>query len=158
MSAKFYGVCVRIAVICMALCGIVLSVWILYGFRHEIFSEHRKIAFLFRAWLLLVWTTALPCLGVLALEWKVAGAISRNETFTLRVAKWMKTAAMLIFVSVGIFFIGNLLFLCMNLTHPWILIASLLVDMVGVALAGIAASIGKYVEKKAMHKEGIGEL
>jgi hypothetical protein len=153
MSAKSLGVWVRFAVIAMFICGLAVCAWILPEWGFEIFTGHGEMAALFRAWLIFIWVTALPCVGVLFLGWKVAGAISRDEAFTMKTAKWIKTAAMLILTSVGIFFVGNIVMLLLNLSHPGMVLASLFADMVGIALAIIAATLARYVTKAAILQE-----
>ncbi|MDR0913884.1 MAG: DUF2975 domain-containing protein [Oscillospiraceae bacterium] len=153
MSAKLLGVWVRFAVICMLLCGVAVCAWLLPEYGSSLASKYPEFAHAYVPWLVFIWVTFVPCVGVLALGWKVAGAIAKDEAFTLKVAKWIKTAAMLIFVAVGIFFAGNILFFFLNLSHPSIALASLFADIIGIAIAIVAATLARYVTKAAVLQE-----
>ncbi|MDR0948176.1 MAG: DUF2975 domain-containing protein, partial [Lachnospiraceae bacterium] len=123
MSANSLGKWVHLAVISMFVCGIAVLAGILLFLGVDIDYQDGKLDWaweldrVYLMWWIFLWITALPCAGVLVLGWKVAGAISRDEAFTMQVAGWIKTAAMLIFASVGIFFVGNCFFAILNMHH-----------------------------------------
>jgi hypothetical protein len=153
MAAKSLGMWVRFAVICMFLCGFAVCAWMAPDFGSSLAAENPEYAHAYIPWLAFLWITALPCVGVLFLGWKVADAISRDKAFTMTTAKWIKAAAILIFTSVGVFFAGNIVMLLLNMSHPGIVLVSLFVDMVGIALAIIAATLSRYVTKAAALQE-----
>jgi hypothetical protein len=139
----------------MFFCGVAVCVWALPDFGISLVREYLEFAAAFTPWLMFIWITALPCVGVLCLGWNVAGAISRDEAFTPKTAKQIKTAATLIFISVGIFFVGNVLFLFLNMSHPGIVLASLFVDIAEIAFAIIASTRSRYVTKAAVLQEDV---
>jgi hypothetical protein len=153
MSAKSLGMWVRFAVGCIFLCGVIVCAWILPDYGASMARAYPEFAYAYTPWLIFIWIIALPCVGVLFFGWKVAGAISRDEAFTMKAAGWIKTAAILMFLAVGIFCVGNIFFFLMNMSHPSIVLVSLFVDMVGIALAIIAATLARYVTKAAILQE-----
>jgi hypothetical protein len=155
MSAKSLGNRVRFAVIGMFICGFAVCAWALPDFGISLAREYPEFAVAFTPWLMFIWITALPCVCVLYLGWNVAGAISRDEAFTPKTAKQIKTAATLIFISVGIFFVGNILFLFLNMSHPGIVLASFFVDVAGIAVAIITSTLSRYVTKAADLQEDV---
>ncbi|MDR0948243.1 MAG: DUF2975 domain-containing protein [Lachnospiraceae bacterium] len=165
MSAKSLGKWVHLAVISMFVCGFVVFVGVLAYLGINIDYQGGKLDWTWKldwvylVWLIFLWITALPCVWVLVLGWKVAGAISRDEAFTMKVAGWIKTAAMLIFTSVGIFFAGNCLFAILNMHHLGVLLLSFLIEIAGIAVAIVAATLSRYVTKAALlHEEVEGTI
>ena len=55
--------------------------------------------------------------------------------------------------DVTFFFIGNVVFLFLDMNHPSIVIASLLIVFVGVAVAVAAVVLSHLIEKAAVLKE-----
>jgi hypothetical protein len=161
MSAKSLGMLVHLAVISMFVCGIVLFAGALFFLGIDFEYEGGNLDWAWNLdWVYLVWLiflgiTALPCVGVLFLGWKVAGAISRDEAFTMKVAGWIKTAAILIFASVGIFFAGNCLFAILNMHHLGVILLSFLIEIAGIAVAIVAATLSRYVTKAALLQEEV---
>ncbi|MDR0930092.1 MAG: DUF2975 domain-containing protein [Oscillospiraceae bacterium] len=153
MSAKSLGMWVRFAVLCMFLCGLLACVWILPYCGAWLAWYYPEFAYAYIPWLIFIWITFAPCAAILALGWKVAGAISRDEAFTMKTAQWVKMAAMLLFIAIGIFFAGNILFLLLNMSHPTIVLIALFACMIGIAIAIIAVTLARYVTKAAVLQE-----
>jgi hypothetical protein len=104
-------------------------------------------------WLVFLWIVVLPCFAILVFVWKVSGAIKREQVFTMITAKWIKTAAGLLFLAVGFLFAGNVIFVLIGKSHPGILILSLFADIFGLSSAILAAVLSRYITKAAVLQE-----
>ena len=104
-------------------------------------------------WSMLVffWLCALPCLFILALCWKISIAVKKEEFFTVKSAKLIKLCAVIFFIDLGVFFIGNLIFLCLGINHFAILHFGLFIG--GTVLGVFASALSHYVAKAAAIKE-----
>jgi hypothetical protein len=153
MSAKSLGMWVRFAVLCMLLCGLLVCAWLLPNYGSFLAKTYPEFAHAYTPWLVFMWITFAFCVAVLACGWQVAGAIARDEVFTMKVARWMKAAAILLFVAIGIFFAGNILLFLLNMSHPGVAFVALFACMVGIAIAIIPIALARYVAKAAVLQE-----
>jgi hypothetical protein len=159
MSAKSLSAWVRAAVVAVAICGFIGDGSVLPSLGMSIVRANPEFSSWFLPWLIFLWFVSLPCFAILVFIWKVAGAIRREKVFTMETAKWIKTAAIVLFADVGFFFAGNILFAILGMTHPGVLILSLFVDIFGIALAILAAVLSRYITKAAvLQEEGEGTI
>lgn len=133
------GAAVYCAVIPMLGCGIV-------GANPEM--ENR-----FLPWLIFLWTTAVPCAMALVIGWRIAARIGRDEAFTTQNAGGLRQVAVLAAGDAGWFFVGNLLLLFCNLSHPGVTLASTLVTAAGIVVAVAAACLSRLVQRAAVLQE-----
>jgi hypothetical protein len=104
-------------------------------------------------WTLFAWIATLPLFALMAYVWKVSGAIERDEVFTFQVANWIRIGSLLLFSDVAFFFCGNIALLAAGKSHPIIIAISLLLDVLGIALALAAAVLSRYITKAALLQE-----
>ena len=143
----------QLAVVAVSVCGIAVGFWIIPSWGKAIIGANPEFSAWYWPWLVFSWIVGLPCFAVLIFIWKVAVAIKQEAVFTLLTAKWIKTASILIFVDVAVFFCGNVLFVCLNMSHPGILLASMLADILAVSLGLLAAILSRYITKAAALQE-----
>ena len=104
-------------------------------------------------WLVFIWITGIPCYGVLVLAWKIANNIGADKSFTAANAKLLKWISVLALGDAGFFFVGNIVYLFLNLNHPGIVLLSLLVVFAGVAVAIASAALSHLVLKAEVLQE-----
>ncbi len=103
----------------------------------------------FWPWLIFLWASGVPCFAVLVLTWRIAANIGRNQSFSegnARLLQWISRVAA---ADAGFFFIGNVLLLLLNMSHPGIVIASLIVVFAGIAVSVASAVLSHLVKKAA---------
>jgi hypothetical protein len=149
MSSKTLCVWVRVAVLATAICGLVVCGYIVPFWGAETAHSSPELERYFLPWLILIWAAVIPVIAVLVFVWKVSTAIATESVFTAKTAKWIHASAVLLFCDVGLFFVGNIIFVQMQISHPGIFLLSLLVDILGVALAVLAAVLSRYITKAA---------
>ena len=104
-------------------------------------------------WLVFIWITGIPCYGVWVLAWKIANNIGADKSFTAANAKLLKWISVLALGDAGFFFVGNIVYLFLNLNHPGIVLLSLLVVFAGVAVAIASAALSHLVLKAEVLQE-----
>jgi hypothetical protein len=160
MSSKTLGALIRIAVIFMGLCGIAICAYFLpsaAGGGSIINPDSMDYEKFGRTipWLIFSWVAALPCFAILGLAWKVAEAVEEEAVFTVKVAKWIKAAAMLIFIDCALFFAVSAIFAVLQMSEPSIAMMSIMVTMFGVSIGIAAATLSRYVTKAARLQEEV---
>lgn len=104
-------------------------------------------------WLGFIWITAIPCYMVLVFAWKIACNIGADKSFTVANAGHLKWISILAVADAAFFFLGNIVFLFLDLNHPSIVLFSLLVVFAGVAVAIASAALSHLVLKAEVLQE-----
>lgn len=116
-------------------------------------SMYPELFYCYYPWLIFIWLTGVPCYAVLFFAWKVSANIGEDRSFSMDNSRLMKWIAGMALFDVTFFFIGNVVFLFLDMNHPSIVIASLLIVFVGVAVAVAAVVLSHLIEKAAVLKE-----
>ena len=153
MSSKMLCRLIRLAVLATAVCALFILLFIIPSWGTSIVEVNPEVSNRYLPWLVFIWIAALPCFAILIYIWKVSGAIKCEEVFTLRTAKWIKISAVLLFSDAAFFFIGNAILLLVNMSHPGILLLSMLGNIFVIALALLAAVLSRYITKAAALQE-----
>ena len=153
MSSKTLCNLIRFAVLATAACALFIALFIVPSWGLSIADANPEFSGWYLPWLIFIWIASIPCFAILIFIWKVSGAINRDEVFTIKTAKWIKTSAVLLFADAGFFFAGNILFLLLNMSHPGILLLSMVGNIFVIALALLAAVLSRYITKAAELQE-----
>ncbi len=153
MTSKSLGSLIRISVIAAAISGLFLCSYVIPSWGWSIINANPEFGGWFWPWLVFAWLVALPCFAVLVFVWKVSGAVTKDTVFTILTAKWVKTGALLFLCDAAFLFIGNVILLLFNMSHPGILLLSVIGDIFAVALALLAAVLSRYLTKAAVLQE-----
>ena len=137
----------------VGVCGMVVYALVLPKVGQEIIHEREELRGYFWPWLIFLWTSGVPCYVALALGWKIASNIGADRSFSLANAKLLKGIAGLALGDAAFFFLGNLVFLFLNINHPGVVLFSLIVEFAGVAAAVAAAALSHLVQKAAALQE-----
>lgn len=116
-------------------------------------SMYPEFTYCYYPWLIFIWMTGIPCYAVLVFAWKVAVNIQKDLSFSMDNSHLMKWIAGMVLGDVAFFFIGNIVLLFLNMNHPSIVIASLLIVFIGVAVAVTAVVLSHLIAKAAVLKE-----
>lgn len=153
MTQKSISIWLKAIIIGVALCGLVIYVLVVPSAGQSIVAANPEFSNRFLPWLIFISLTALPCYAVLVLGWKVASNIGRDRSFTVENAKWIKAIAFLAIADAMFFFIGNVVLVLLNMSHPGIALLSLIVVFAGIAIAIAAAALSYLVKKAALLQE-----
>ena len=153
MSSKMLSILMRISVIAMAVCGLFLIGYLVPVLGASLATEYPEFSSWYLPWLIFLSVISIPCFAVLIFVWLVADAVQSEEVFTVRTASWIKVSAILIFADTVLFFVGNIIFWFIGLSHPTVLLASLILDIFAITLAVLAATLSRYLTKAALLQE-----
>lgn len=157
MTAKSLFFWVRCSIVIIALCGLtVCALWYPYSFSLiKIDLTYAKLCELTTAqsWGLLsfYYAVSIPCFAILIIAWKISSNIKTEQLFTSKVAKMIKLCAVILLIDLGVFFIGNIIFLVLKINDFAIIYFFLVIA--GVVLSVFLSVLSHYVAKAAELKE-----
>lgn len=153
MKQKTLSKWVKCMIILVALCGLAVYIFIIPSCVQSVIYGYPEFGYCYYPWMILIWLTALPCYGVLFLGWKISTNIGENNSFCPENARYLKWISLLAAGDVGFFFIMNIVYLFLNMNHPGIVLASLIIVLIGIAIAVVAAVVSHLVMKAAELQE-----
>ena len=131
----------------IGLCGLIVCFYVLPACGRDFQIDYPEFASWFWPWMIFLWLTGVPCFAVLWFAWKIAVSIGEDKSFTLANAGYLRMISLLAAGDTLFFFAGNIVFLFLNMSHPGVLLASLLICFAGVAIALVAACLSHLVKK-----------
>ncbi len=137
----------------VGICALAVYAGILPLYGQSLAAQYPEFSAAYWPWLVFLWLTAIPCGAALYFGWKIAANIGRDRSFSSENALYLKRIALLAVVDTVFFFIGNVVLLLMNMSHPGIVLASLIVVFLGIAATVAAAALSHLVLKAALLQE-----
>ena len=141
MSQKAIAVWLKGLIIGIFLCGLIIYVLVVPSIGQSVARAEPEFAYCYLPWLIFISVTALPCCFALFLAWRLSVNIGRDRAFTVENAKYMKYISFAIAADGLYFFIGNVVFLLLNMNHPGIALLSLVVVFACIAISIAAAAL-----------------
>ena len=140
-----------LAVAC--LCALVLYAGVIPAEGLRLQAAYPEFSNRFFPWLIFLWISGIPCFAVLVLGWKIASSIGRDRSFSQQNARLLQWISRLAAGDAVFFFLGNVLLLLLDMSHPGVVLAALVIVFVGVAVAVAAAVLSYLVQKAAALQE-----
>ncbi|MBP5288725.1 MAG: DUF2975 domain-containing protein [Clostridia bacterium] len=150
MKQKALATWIRVALALLGVIGAVVYILIIPTFGLDLRDSYPEFSGRFYPWLIFLLSTALPCYAILVLGWLIAGNIGRDQSFSQKNARYLKWIAG---IAAGLslyFFIGNLVLLFLDMSHPGIVIGAMLFVLAGIAVTLAAAALSRLVTKAAV--------
>lgn len=139
----------KLIVVGVGVCGLILFVVVVPTLAKTMVDKYPEFSNYRWPWMILIWIMALPCYAVLVLAWKIVTNIGLDRSFSTENATLFKWIAFLAAVDSVILFVGNLVFLFLNMTQPSIVLISFIVEFFGIAISVVAAALSHLVNKAA---------
>ena len=136
-------------VIGIGLCGLIVYFVILPTYGESLHASYPEFAGWHWPWLIFLWLTAIPCYIALVLGWRIAANIGQDRSFSVENARLLQRIACLAAIDTGYFFLGNVVFALLSMSHPGILLLSLLICFAGVVVTVAAVCLSHLVRKAA---------
>lgn len=140
-------------IIGIGLCGLLVYLYVIPEFGRTMVADYPEFSHGFWPWLIFIWCTGINCYVALVFAWKIATDVGNDKSFSLKNAERLKTISVLAASDSGFFFFGNIILLLLNLSHPGIVILSLLIVFAGVCVSVAAAALSHLVTKAAALQE-----
>ena len=153
MEQKALAKWLKLVLLGMGLCGLAVYFFIIPAYGASLRSLYPEFSNRFWPWLIFLWVSGVPCYVVLALGWRIAANIGRDASFSMDNARCLRHIALLAALDGAYFFLGNLILLFLNMSHPGVVLGSLLVVFAGAAVAVAAAALSHLVRKAALLQE-----
>ena len=153
MEQKGLATWLKVILVGVGICGLVVYFVVFPNYGESLVSDYPEFSNRFWPWLIFLWTSGIPCYAVLGFGWKIAENIGRDQSFSNANAKYLKWIAWLAAGDGIFFFIGNIVLLFTNMSHPGIALFSLLIVFAGVAVAVASAVLSHLVQKAAVLQE-----
>lgn len=153
MEQKSLSKWLKLILLGMGICGLAVYFLIVPSFGDSLRSQYPEFADRYWPWLIFIWVSGVPCYAVLALGWRIAVNIGRDASFSLANARCLGSIARLAAGDAAFVFLGNVALLFLNMSHPGVVLLSLLVVFAGAAVAVAAAALSHLVRKAALLQE-----
>ena len=119
---------------------------------HDLIMTAPELKSWYMPWLMFIFGTSLPCAAGFVFAWLITVNIGRDRSFSAENSRYLKYIAILAAVA-AYFFIGNVIFLSLNMSHPGVMILSLMIVFAAAAVAVAAAALSHLVYKAALLQE-----
>ena len=143
----------KLIVIGVGICLTTICGWVIPNMGDALLMQYPEFSYAFIPWLIFIWLSAVPCYIVLVIGWKIFTNIGNDRSFTSMNAIYLKWISVLAAVDSFFFFIGNIILGLLNMNHPGIVMASLVVVTFGISVSIIAAALSHLVMKAAVLQE-----
>lgn len=143
----------KAVILAVGLCGLGVYFWIVPTLARSVTAQYPEFSGCLWPWLCLVWATAIPCYAALLFCWKIARNIGADRSFCAQNGRLLRWISYLAAGDVALFLLGNVVFLLLNMNHPSILLAALLIFLIGMAISVAAATLSHLVGKAAALQE-----
>ena len=153
MEQKHLSNWLKLILVGVGICGLVVYALAVSMYGLSLRAQYPEFSNRFWPWLLFIWVSGIPCFMVLYYGWKVSTNIGNDQSFTDQNASLLKTISVLAALDAAFFFVGNIVLLFLNMSHPGVLIASFVIVFVGVAVSVAAAALSHLVKKAAVLQE-----
>ncbi len=153
MKQKSLANWLRAVLIGVGLCGVLLYALIVPMLSESMVERYPEFSDAKWPWLGLIWLTAIPCFLALISAWRIAVNIGSDRSFSAENAALLKRIAILAGGDAALLFLGNLIYLLLDMNHPSILLLSLFIEFVGIAVSVVAAALSHLVMKASALQE-----
>ena len=133
----------------VGLCILIVYVFVVPMFGRTIVDDAPEFAGWYVPWLVFISITAVPVFIALFFCWKVANNIGNDRSFSMDNANLLKWISWLAAADSAYFFIGNIVLLLLNMSHPGMTLMSMLIAFFGVAVSIASAALSHLIVKAA---------
>lgn len=135
------------------LCALILYAAVIPAEGLRLQAAYPEFSNRFFPWLIFLWISGIPCFAALVLAWRIVVNIGKDRSFSMDNARLLQWISRLAAGDAVFFFLGNVLLLLLDMSHPGVVLAALVIVFVGVAVAVAAAVLSYLVQKAAALQE-----
>ena len=149
MDRKMLALWIRLAIVMLALIGIVIYLWVIPQFGKNLAADYPAVAYCYRPWLLFLWGTAVPCYVSLVFGWNITREIADNHSFSENNARYLKWISWMSAVDSAYFFIGNFVLMLLDMNRTSVILFSIFIICIGISISLGASALSHIVYKKS---------
>lgn len=153
MKQKHLANWLKIMIIGVGICALLVYGVVIPECGKTIVMEYPEFSGRYLPWLFLIDGTGILFYLALGCCYKIAINIGKDQSFIMENAKLLKYISNMAIADTAYFFAGNFILLALNMSHAGVLLASLIVDFIGVAIGVAAAALSHLVYKAAQMRE-----
>ena len=153
MDQKSLSNWIKVILIGVAIGGLIGLTLIIPSLGQDMVAENPEMKNRYIPWLCFAWAVGIPCFTALVFGWKIATNIGKDRSFSYDNARYLKLIAYLAAGDSAFFFLMNIVMIFAGMSHPGVLLASLIITFIGVAIAVAAAALSHLVRKAAALQE-----
>lgn len=117
--------------------GLILCIIVIPAFGLSLRTLYPEFSNRFWPWLIFLLSSSIFYFALIVMAWKIATNIGHNQSFSIINARLLKQMSILSLAASLFFFIGNNVIFLLNMSHPSILLASLVIVFTGIAVSVI---------------------
>lgn len=133
----------------VGICGLVVYFFVFPSLGQAVLSDYPEFRERYWPWMFFLWFSGVPCYIALVFGWKISTNIGKDRSFSKENAKYLKWISWLAAGDGIYFFVGNVVLLIRNMSHPGVALFSLLVVFAGVSVTVASAVLSRLVRKAA---------
>lgn len=153
MEQKTLSNWLKFVILGVGICGLAVCLGVVPSYGSSLVRQYPEFADRYWPWLIFLWMTAIPCFLALFLGWKIATNIGKDRSFSMENAKHLERISWMAAGDSAFFFVGNIVLLFCNMSHPGIALHSMVIVFAGVAVTVVAAALSHLVRKAAKLQE-----
>lgn len=143
----------KAVIIGIGICGTVIYFYVFPTFGKHYVALYPEFLYCYLPWLIYLWISAIPCYITLVCGWKIADEIGNNNSFSNKNSNLLKLISILSGSYSAFIFIGNIIFLFLNMNHITIAFLSIIVAIAGTAVSITTAALSNFVFKAVQINE-----
>ena len=153
MKQKHLATWLKVMIVGVGICALIVYAVVIPECGKTMVAEYPEFADRYKPWLYFIDSTGILLLLALGCCFKIAVNIGKDQSFIMENAKLLKWISGMAIGDTAYFFAGNFVLLALNMSHPGVLLGSLIVDCIGIAIGVAAAALSHLVYKAAELKE-----
>lgn len=153
MEQKHLATWLKVMIVGVGICALLVYGELIPMCEKMVVQEYPEFSDRYLPWLFFIDSTGVLFYIGLGCCYKIAVNIGKDKSFSMENAKLLKYISNLAIGDVVYFFAGNFVMLALNFSHPGLLLASLIIDFIGVAIGVVAAALSHLVYKAAEMRE-----
>ncbi len=140
-------------IICTGALGLMMFFVGIPEIGKSILSMAPEFEYCYYPWLIFTWSCSIPYYIILFFAWKISDNIGKEKAFSHENELWFRRIFVTTATGVIFFLIINLIFFLMNMSHPGIMILSMIIIFAGSAFSFCARVLEKMCSVAASLKE-----
>ena len=153
MSSKTLAIFMKIVVVLSALFGLLVCIILIPSIGNEVIGAYPEFSSWYWPWIAFAWIFSVPCFVILVDIWIVSDSVKDDTVFTLKTAKTIRSAVILLITDAAILFTGNVVLLMVNMNHPSVMLISFVVAIAEIIAALFAEILTRYITKASLLQE-----